>query len=99
MRFSFAEAEHLAYFGSDHRPILLVLKKNYIPNMKNLPKRFTFEHKWFMEEDFSNYIKTSWDDSNGAGDLLARLSMCSGAVKMWAGSRFDQLARKLHGLR
>lgn len=48
-RFPAAKAENLAYFGSDHRQVSLVLKPDPFPNLRKVPKRFTFEHKCLIE--------------------------------------------------
>lgn len=86
MAFPFAEVENLAYFGSDHRPISMVLKSIFLPKIMKYSKRFTFEHKWIMEEYFFEYIKKSWADGIDQVSIPARLSQCSGDLKVWAGT-------------
>lgn len=53
-KFQNVVAENLGYFWSDHRPVLLRLSSEPIPVMTHFPKRFTFEHKWFLEDDFND---------------------------------------------
>lgn len=98
LRFSSAEAEHLAYFGSDHRPISLVLKKDSIPKMNKLPKRFTFEHKWILKRIFLIISKYAGMNLVVLITFQHVYLYVVGALKVWAGNRFDQLDRKLYGL-
>lgn len=77
-----AEVENLAYFGSDHRPMSVVLKSIFLPKIMKYPKRFTFEHKWIIEEDFSEYIKKSWADGRDQVSIPAGLSQCNGNLKV-----------------
>lgn len=55
-QFPSTKAKNLGFFGSNHRPISLHLSSEVSPILKNLPKRFTFDHKWFMEEDFKDIL-------------------------------------------
>lgn len=48
-----------------------------------------------MEEDFSYCFNQSWADIRGNVNLPARLSQCSGDLKLWARDRFNQLGRKI----
>ncbi|XP_075498859.1 uncharacterized protein LOC142537187 [Primulina tabacum] len=59
-QFPTAEVEHLAYCGSYHRPIYLTFKSGPLQNLRKCPKRFTFEHKWLLEEDFTDTFSRSW---------------------------------------
>lgn len=60
LTFPTAEVVHLSYLGSDHMPILLRLSKETHHRWINASKRFTFEHKWLLEEDFTHFFKQSW---------------------------------------
>lgn len=60
MVFPSAEVVNLDFYGSYHRPISLSLTLPPILNFKRYPKRFTFEHKWLMEDDFADFVQYSW---------------------------------------
>lgn len=63
------------------------------------PSRFTFEHKWLLEEDFVDFFKSNWSSSLSSNNLSIKLSRCRGALMSCAGNRFDQLGRKIYELR
>lgn len=65
--------ENLGFFGSDHRPVAVQLKPVELFHLNNSPKRFTFEHKWFLEEDFNTIVSNYWEDSQGDYCLPQRL--------------------------
>lgn len=62
-------------------------------------KRFTFEHKWLMEDDFSDIIQQSWEGNREIPSLPIKLERCTGNIKRWAGNRFNQLGKKISTLR
>lgn len=80
---------------TDHRLILLRLSKETHHIWTKNSKRFTFEHKWLLEEDFSDFFKKSWEKMNGIGSLSEKLSQCSKVLRGWAGTRFNQLGKKI----
>lgn len=57
-------------------------------------KRFLFEHKWMMEEDFYR-VMDQWKDNGNIVDLPSKLSHFSGSLSLWAGYRFSELPRKI----
>lgn len=57
--FPSASVENLSFFGSDRRPVSLILKPDYALRIKKFQKRFTFEHKWIVEKDFTYYFMLS----------------------------------------
>lgn len=89
------EVENLAYYGSDHRPISLILHPKSNIKLQKYQKRFTFEHAWLLEEDFLDCINQRWADSRGIISLLARLVQCSGDLKVWDGDHLVNWAVKL----
>lgn len=75
---------------------------SYIQNpiffMQKSQKRFTFEHSWLLEEDFSDCFNQSWAESRDSVNLPDRLYKCSKDLKLWAGDCFHQLGRKIKTL-
>lgn len=51
---------NLDFLGSDHRPINVVLKPLLNGHMKRYLKRFTFEQKWQLEEEFTEQVQSWW---------------------------------------
>ncbi|XP_073046081.1 uncharacterized protein [Primulina eburnea] len=94
-----AEAENLGYWGSDHRHVLLILQPIVSHQMRRIQKRFLFEHKWFMEADFTDYFSQKWQECRCDTTLPNCLSICSGALKSWAGNRVVQMGRQIKALR
>lgn len=45
------------------------------------PKRFLFEHKWMLEEDF-HLIMDNWNQIHNSVDLPTKLSRFSGSLKL-----------------
>lgn len=52
-----------------------------------------------LEEDFSDFFKQSWENLAWIGNLYEKLHYCSGKLKGWAGSRFNNLGKKIKRLR
>lgn len=68
MVYPFDEVSNLELYGSDHHPILIILKPHGFINIQHNHMRFFFEHKRLMEEDLSFFIS--------AGGLSIMLWMC-----------------------
>ncbi|XP_075499819.1 uncharacterized protein LOC142538372 [Primulina tabacum] len=97
---TFPEAvlENLGFFGSDHRPVAVQLRPVSSFNLHISPKRFNFEHKWFLEEDFTTIVTNNWEGSQGDYSLPQRLYRCSRTLTSWAGTKFDHIGRTLREL-
>lgn len=98
-RFSFAEAENLAYFGSDHRPVLLCLQLDHSQKFLRKPKRFIFEHKWLLEEEFNTVFNQLWKEHRDHKSFPQWLLRCSQDLSSWAGNRFNHLGRNISAAR
>lgn len=97
--FPMAKSENLNYFGSYHRPVCLCVCHRSIPVMDWHKKWFTFEHKWLLEDDFSDFLKKKWMKVIGIQSLLEKLSRSSEYLRSWAGECFSQLAKRINNLR
>lgn len=64
---------------------------------KKSPKRYMFEHKWTLQEDF-NEIMTQWQLGDNMDDLPRKLSQFGGILKEWAGYRFSSIPRRIESL-
>ncbi|XP_073041675.1 uncharacterized protein [Primulina eburnea] len=93
-----AEVSHLDFYSSDHRLISVSLKKGCEVLFKKGPKRFMFEHKCMLEEDF-HQVMNQWMHNDINVDLPNALFQFSGVMKNWAGSRFSDLSRKIEFFR
>lgn len=94
MLFPTAEVENMDFFGSDHRPVYIYLRKSCNSNFTKSPKRFTFEHKWLLEDDFADCFQRSWEGLEVSGSLATKLLLCRSDLSDWAGDRFNQLGKK-----
>lgn len=54
------------------------------------PKRFFFEHKWMTDDNLFS-ILDQWKDCGSNEDLPKKLSLFSGVLKSWVGTRFFEL--------
>ncbi|XP_075485270.1 uncharacterized protein LOC142524991 [Primulina tabacum] len=99
LNFPDAEVKHLEFYGSDHRALIMSLKNPLRRNTNPGYRRFTFEHKWLLDEDFEGYFSHKWAALRSNISLPDSLRCCSSDLKMWAGNRFDHLRRKIKNLR
>lgn len=81
------------FFGSDHIPIYINLRKICNINFTKFPRRFTFEHKWLLEDDFADYFQRRWEGLEVSGSLPTKLLHCRSDLSDWAGNRFNQLGK------
>lgn len=98
VRFPNWEVSNLEFYGSDHRAILISTQPTYSEQLKKGPYRFTFEHKWLLEEDFSSVI-AQWNFSGEFGYLPDKLSHLSSILRDWARSRFSNVPRQIAYMR
>lgn len=66
--------------------------------MAKYPKRFYFEQKWMLEDDFADCVEQGWSESVLL-NLPDQLSACSHVMKRWAGQRFNKLGKQIYHLR
>ncbi|XP_073038304.1 uncharacterized protein [Primulina eburnea] len=98
MLFPLAEVTHLDFYSSDHRLISISMKMGCEAEFRKRPSRFTFEHKWMLEEDFQS-VMDQWKNNVNFMELPSKLNQFSGILKSWAGSRFSDFPRKIELLR
>lgn len=90
---------YLDYFGSDHRLVLI----NTNPPLDIFsgtsgslgPKSFYFEHKWLLEDDFRDTIKTNWDKELRNPDLCAKLDNLSLNLCIWAKDKVGAISNNI----
>ncbi|XP_073120983.1 uncharacterized protein [Henckelia pumila] len=92
-----ADVHNLDFYGSDHRLIMISNNPHLDGRFSKGPRRFTFEHKWMLEEDFPLLLE-HWNNGGLPGDLPAKLSTFSGILNSWADTRFSHMARKISNL-
>lgn len=56
--FSSFEVKNLNFYGSDHRPIQITTKQADRSTIQSVQRRFMFEHKWLMEDNFDSQIRS-----------------------------------------
>lgn len=79
--YPFATASNLEFYGSDHRPILITLCPGESGSFQKRSKRFYFEHKWFLEEEFPSFLNQSWNSCGTSYDLPTKLQLCQAKLK------------------
>ncbi|XP_073121193.1 uncharacterized protein [Henckelia pumila] len=97
--FPSAEVVNLEFFGSDHRPVFLTLCTDDAHILQKRSKRFFFEHKWYLEQDFTPFLKQCWQASSHLGDMPTILEVCKKDLQVWAGTRFNNLGKRISKLR
>lgn len=81
IKYPTAVVKNLDFWGSYHRPILLNMDLVIQLNLSIKPKRFSFEHIWLLEEDFTNYVKWLWEGRRMNVNLPTTLFQCIGDLK------------------
>lgn len=56
-------SENHAYFGSDHQPISINIHNISSYIVARNPKRYYFEQKWMLEDDFADCVEQGWSES------------------------------------
>lgn len=98
MLFPKVSVTNVDFYGSDHRAISLSMNPLCDVQFRNGPKRFAFEQKWIVENDFSSVIE-QWKVCGLHVDLPNKLLQFSGVLKSWVGSRFSEFPKKIQVLR
>lgn len=80
LMYPLAEVNHFDFYGSDHRLISSTMKLGCEFSSRKWPKRFMFEYKWMMEEDFQ-LIMDQWSKNEFLDDLSSNLYKFSGVLK------------------
>lgn len=92
LNFPSASVIHLPFFKSDHRVVLVQLKKNGRPNKNRRP--FRFLASWLTHEDFPNFSAASWPRS---ARWCFQVKKLQGSVQVWNkqvfGNIFDRKRR------
>lgn len=70
LHFSQAAVFHLPYFKSDHKAVLMQMKRKNGPNRRRRP--FRFEAAWLMHSDFPNLMRKNWTREEAWGSQLSR---------------------------
>lgn len=91
-----------SYFGSDHRAVKLQLNFQKWVRKKSTIKRFCFENKWLVEENYHKIVMSAWENSRHTIDLPSRLQLCGEEISKWANDvvgntkrRIDQLSKEI----
>ncbi|XP_057808757.1 uncharacterized protein LOC131023234 [Salvia miltiorrhiza] len=88
----------LDYYDSDHRAIQLTLVDQEMGGSKGGYKRFYFEHKWMVANNFTINFLMEWRFSGGL-PIHKRLEWCQEYLKKWKNLEFDNPTKKIEELR
>lgn len=94
-----ASVMNLEFYGSDHRLILINLCPDNLNGIRKSAKRFYFEHKWFLDENFSHFLHHCWNSGGRSLEIPEKLRYCQREITNCAGNCFDNLAKKISCLR
>lgn len=90
LKFPSAAIIHLPFFKSDHRVVIVRMKKKFAPNRKRRP--FRFLASWLHHEDFPHFMSCAWPR---AGQWCNQINSLHGALDSWNKQVFgDIFARK-----
>lgn len=93
-----AKAINSAFFGSDHRAVKVQLNLQKWVRKTPTTKRFMFENKWLVEEDFSKVASKAWEQSKNANDLPDGLETCGKIISNQANTEVGNTKRKIEQL-
>lgn len=95
-RFRFSDTEdHLPFYNSDHRPLLVKFENVNRCNIHRRP--FRFEVAWQIHKDFSKVIRDSWYHS--LSHFPHQLKVVQVALKDWNKNRFRDILKRKKQLR
>ena len=83
-KFGAAMVEHMYYYPSDHRPLLVNLDP--IADVPAGTRVLHFESKWLKEARFQEMVAAAWADANNSatGDSLAsRIAFVHAQLHTW----------------
>jgi hypothetical protein len=84
-KFPDASLVHLDYYRSDHRPILLSMDEENMPDEKG-PAILRFEARWLKEKNFMEIVEGAWVSTGPLGQnssLVGRLAQIHEKLHKW----------------
>jgi hypothetical protein len=92
-----ALVQHMEYAKSDHRPIMLDIDFQVLPNTQR--SSFRFEAKWLHEKNFREVVEQAWVSANEAvvnGGVLDKLAHMHKAIHEWDKCILKQPKKRSH---
>lgn len=93
--------QHLNYYKSDHRPILMSIEEEQVQERSG-PSLLRFEARWLKEKDFAEIVQSAWEHSGltvQSGSLAARLAIVHENLHKWDKAVLKRTKNKLRGTR
>uniref|UniRef100_A0A803NU77 Reverse transcriptase domain-containing protein n=1 Tax=Cannabis sativa TaxID=3483 RepID=A0A803NU77_CANSA len=89
--------DHLVFFGSDHRAILVTISTPVDAPVQKFKSRFRFEKLWLQEEQCLEIITQQWQPAatDPTSRVLNNISNCATQLQQWHRSRFGDLPKKI----
>lgn len=98
--FKEAHIQHLNWFKSDHRPVLLKMNREVLE--KKPTSHFQFMATWVTDDSFKELLKRNWDNKHNWPDVIAKQT---DRIKEWnievfsnINKRKRELTNKLSGI-
>lgn len=94
-KFSKASAINCGFYGSNHRAVKIMLNHSkWVPKVvKN--KKFIFENKWLLEDNFVAEAKKCWEQAGNSNNLPVKLRECSIRLQEWATTEAGNSKKKI----
>lgn len=83
------------FYLSDHRPIRLDTNPTAADSPRSYTPKFTFEHKWVIEEDFEKIIEDGWGRLNSDWKLSEKLDHLAKTLSEWAKNKLGSLPKEI----
>lgn len=89
----------LDYYGSDHKPLLILHDTNPTNKVQKRERRFYIEEKWFQDKTFFRDFLKKWKSFGNSMKWTYRMKLSQSLCTSWAGSRFDKISKQIETLR
>ncbi|KAL8475943.1 hypothetical protein ACS0TY_028556 [Phlomoides rotata] len=90
-----AKASNAAFFGSNHRAVVLHFVLGCRESVRTETRRFMFENKWFMKDGFSEAISDAWGQRGPAVSFPERMRLCGQKLQVWAAENSGNLVKRI----
>ncbi|POO04030.1 Endonuclease/exonuclease/phosphatase [Trema orientale] len=96
------ELEHLDFYNSDHRALLVSIYDNMdaqVSYVKRRCSRFRFKALWLEEKESYEIIKNAWKDIGSESAMtmvLKNISACSESLTKWSQNKFGCLKTEVY---
>lgn len=87
--------DNMDYSKSNHRPIKVSTNQSPITHTHFTKRRFTFEHKWILEENFADLVWSLWISSPDGVSFTTKLDILASSLTECARDKVGVLTKEI----